>query len=80
MNCRAFLCCLLLLLAPAAGLAERKRPMTVADLFKFKRLSDPQISPDGRLVAYVVGSVDLAGNKTSSSIWLAPTDGGQPRP
>jgi len=80
MNRRALLFCLLILLVPAVGLAQRKRPMTVDDLFKFKRLSDPQISPDGRLVAYVVGTVDLAGNKSSSSIWLAPTDGGEPRP
>ncbi len=80
MNRRALLCCLLVLLVPAVGLAQRKRPMTVDDLFKFKRLSDPQISPDGRFVAYVVGTADLAGNKTSSSIWLAPTDGGEPRP
>ena len=54
--------------------------MTVEDLFHFKRVADPQISPDGKTVAYVVGTVDLAGNKTSSSIWLAPTDGGEPRP
>jgi dipeptidyl aminopeptidase/acylaminoacyl peptidase len=67
------------LLLPAAAPAQTKRPMKVDDLFAFKRVSDPQISPDGKLVAYVVGSVDLAANKTASSIWLAPTDGGQPR-
>src|SRR5262249_17807900 len=44
------------------------------DLFRFKRVSDPQISPDGRNVAYVVTTVDLAENKTSSAIWLAATD------
>ncbi len=54
--------------------------MTIDDLFKFKRLSDPRISPDGRWVVYVVGSVDLAGNRTSSSLWLAPTKGGEPKP
>ncbi len=71
---------LLLLTAPAAVFAEGKRPMTIDDLFRFKRLSDPQISPDGKLVVYVVGSVDLDGNKTSSSLWLAATDKGEPRP
>ena len=54
---------LLLLAAPAAVFAEGKRPMTIDDLFRFKRVSDPQISPDGKLVVYVVGSVDLDGNK-----------------
>ncbi len=59
--------------------AQGKRPITVDDLFKFKRVSDPQISPDGKHVAYVITSVDLPGNKSSSAIWLAPTEGGGPR-
>ena len=33
--------------------------MKVDDLFRFKRVSDPQISPDGKHVAYVVTTVDL---------------------
>jgi dipeptidyl aminopeptidase/acylaminoacyl peptidase len=70
---------LLLLAAPAAVFAEGKRPMTIDDLFRFKRVSDPQISPDGKLVVYVVGSVDLDGNKISSCLWLASTDKGEPR-
>jgi dipeptidyl aminopeptidase/acylaminoacyl peptidase len=65
---------------PAVGRAEaKKRPMTIDDLFRFKRVSDPQISPDGKAVAYVVGTVDLAGNRSSSNIWLVPTQGGKPR-
>ena len=60
----AVLCvCLCCLAAPAAVLAEGKRPMKIDDLFRFKRVSDPQISPDGKLVVYVVGTVDLDGNK-----------------
>src|SRR5262249_30356215 len=60
--------------------AADKRPMEVADLFKFKRVGDPQISPDGKLVAYTVGTVDMEGNSVPSSIWLAPTTGkGEPR-
>jgi dipeptidyl aminopeptidase/acylaminoacyl peptidase len=70
---------LLLLAAPAAVYAEGKRPMTIDDLFRFKRVSDPQISPDGKLVVYVVGTVDLDGNKSSSTLWLASTDKGEPR-
>src|SRR5215471_20662966 len=69
----------LLVLAPFAVFAAGKRPMTVDDLFRFKRVSDPQVSPDGRTVAYIVGTVDLPGNKTSSTIWLVPASGGEPR-
>jgi dipeptidyl aminopeptidase/acylaminoacyl peptidase len=64
----------------AASAAEVKtRSITIEDLFKFKRISDPQMSPDGKLVAYVVTTVDLAANSTSSTIWLAPTGVGMPQ-
>jgi dipeptidyl aminopeptidase/acylaminoacyl peptidase len=72
----AILCaCLLLLAAPAAVFAEGRRPMKIDDLFRFQRVSDPQISPDGKLVVYVLTTVDLEGNKSSSSLWLASTEG-----
>ena len=59
--------------------ADGKQPMTVDDLFAFKRVADPQVSPDGKLAAYAVTSVDLAANKTSSAIWVASTEKGEPR-
>jgi dipeptidyl aminopeptidase/acylaminoacyl peptidase len=63
----------------AATPAKSRRPMEVDDLFRFKRVTDPQISPDGKTVAYVVTTVDVGKNNSSSSIWLAPTAGGTPR-
>jgi dipeptidyl aminopeptidase/acylaminoacyl peptidase len=54
--------------------------MKLDDLFRFQRVSDPQVSPDARQVVYVVTSVDLSANKTSSALWLASTGGdGTPR-
>jgi dipeptidyl aminopeptidase/acylaminoacyl peptidase len=81
MRVKLWLCFLALLLLPCvpARAAERKRPMTVEDLFKFKRVADPQISPDGKLVAYTFTNVDLAGNKMTTNIWLVTSDGGTPR-
>src|SRR4051794_31538744 len=80
-------CAALLLIFAVAALVRaappaeiKRRPMTITDLFRFKRVTEPQISPDGKHVAYVVSTVDLDGNQSSSSIWLAPTDGGQPSP
>ena len=58
--------------------AADKRPMQVEDLFKFKRVAAPQISPDGKLVAYQVSTVDLDANKSTSAIWVAAADGGTP--
>src|SRR5262249_17925446 len=78
-------CLLLMLVALAAVPAARaqdkvKRKMTVQDLLAPKRVSDPVISPDGQWVAYTLGTVDLAKNKVHSSIWLAPTSAGKPKP
>lgn len=56
------------------------RPMEIEDLFRFQRLEDPQVSPDGRWVAYVVSVVDKAENRSNSDIWLVPLTGGEPRP
>jgi dipeptidyl aminopeptidase/acylaminoacyl peptidase len=81
MKPRVLLLVCLLVAAPAAHGAEgKKRPIQVDDLFRFQRVADPQLSPDGKTVAYVVTAVDLTGNKSSSAIWLAPTDQGEPRP
>ena len=63
-------------LTPSARLvAADKRPMKVEDLFAFKRLGAPQVSPDGKSVVYQVGTVSLEENKTTTALWLAPTDG-----
>ncbi len=67
-----------LLLSGQAALAQTtaKRPITIDDLFKFKRVSDPHISPDGKWVVYALATVDdVASNKTSSTLWLASADG-----
>lgn len=58
--------------------AAEKRPLEIEDLFRFKRVADPQISPDGRHVVYVVSTVNLEKNSSSANLWLAATDGSSP--
>ena len=41
-------------------------------------MSTVALSPDGAIVAFVVGAVDLPGNRYTGRIWLAPTDGSRP--
>ncbi len=53
--------------------------MQLEDLFRVKRLTDPQVSPDGHSVAYVLTDVDKPENRTHSTIWLVPVEGGAPR-
>jgi len=55
------------------------RPFTVDDLLKIRRVSDPQLSPDGRWIAYTIADTDKAANKRITQIYLISTDGGEPR-
>jgi dipeptidyl aminopeptidase/acylaminoacyl peptidase len=55
------------------------RPMTIDDLLAVKGVSDPQLSPDGSLVVYVVAEIDRATDKTTTNLWLVPAKGGEPR-
>lgn len=60
--------------------AQPARPMELEDMFRVKRVSDSQISPDGKRVAYVVTEVLKAENRTNADIWVANADGsGEPR-
>src|SRR5271163_4734226 len=65
-------------LAANAQVAE-KRAITFQDMISMHRLADPQISPDGQWIAYVVATPDLAANHSSSDIWLVPVAGGDSR-
>lgn len=65
---------------PALGRAqETRRAASVDDLMAMHRLGDPQISPDGKWVAYSVVTPDVAGNRMAKAIWLVGIDGGTPR-
>ena len=66
---------LLLLLASVA--IAQNRTYTVEDLMKVRRVGDPQISPDGRQVAFTIGDVNFAANKTLTQIYVMPIDGGE---
>src|SRR5882672_12184500 len=69
--------CFFLLLGMAAmpAPAQQPRGVTPEDYFAFEFLGDPHISPDGKLVAYVVTKVDRAQNRRNSAIWMVAADG-----
>jgi dipeptidyl aminopeptidase/acylaminoacyl peptidase len=58
----------------AAPQAAPKHPIGIDDFLSLKTPSDPQLSPDGKLVAFVVSVPSLADNRNVSKIWLARTD------
>jgi len=45
---------------------------TFNDMMKIRRVADPQLSPDGRTIAFVIGDVDFAGNRTVNQIYTIP--------
>lgn len=55
--------------------ADAARPMTIQDLLGAARVTDPQLSPDGKLVAFVRTTTDLASGKRNADIWIVPADG-----
>lgn len=55
-------------------------PLQAADVFSLEMASDPQISPNGRWVAYQRRSNDIMTDQTRSAIWTVPYDGGSNRP
>jgi len=66
---------LVLALAPALLFAQ-KQPFTVDALLQIQRIGDPQISPDGKTVAFAVSTPNLTANKSDKSIWTVPLAGG----
>ncbi len=70
--------CVLPLLVVVSSVAlsqQLPRGVTPEDYYSFEFAGDPHISPDGKLVAYVVTKIDRAQNRRNASIWMAPTDG-----
>lgn len=53
------------------------RNITIEDLYRFKFLSRPRLSPDGRRVAFVVTTIDERAHAYRSAIWMMPADGGE---
>ena len=58
-------------LALCLGGVADARPFTAKDLAMLDRVSDPQLSPDGRWLAYVVRTTDWAANRGVGAIWIA---------
>jgi dipeptidyl aminopeptidase/acylaminoacyl peptidase len=62
-------------LATALAAQTPKRPLKLDDLARIRNVSDPQVSPDGQSVAYVVSTIDVKEDKSNSHIWMVSFDG-----
>ena len=55
------------------------RPWTSDDILGLRVVTDPQVSPDGQLVAYVVESLNVEKDAYQTDVWLVPAAGGEAR-
>ncbi len=65
---------LLLLCSSSVGVFAQA-PFSFNDLVNIKRVGDPQLSPDGKWVAYTVGVVNKSENRTVTHIYRVKIDG-----
>ncbi len=64
-------------LAGAQSAPAARRPLRINDLNAVRSVRDPQCSPDGQWVAYVVSSINVKKDKHQSHIWMAKYDGSE---
>jgi len=69
--------CAVALTSTVAAAQPARRAITLDDLAKIKSVGDPQRSPDGKWVAYIVGAVDVEKDKRDSDLWMVSWDGTQ---
>jgi dipeptidyl aminopeptidase/acylaminoacyl peptidase len=62
-------------MARYAALSSSLPPLTPEDLYEFRFLTDAQISPDGKRVAYAVKTANEKHDGYRGAIWLIPFDG-----
>ncbi len=65
------------IVATSVAHAQGKRPIRAGDMYRIKNVGNPEISPDGKWVAYTVASTDSAKDKSDTDIWMTAWDGTQ---
>ncbi len=56
---------------PSSGLRAQGKSPTIDDVIALKRAGSPEISPDGKLVAYTVRETNWDQNQYETNIWIA---------
>lgn len=77
LRCAALCALLVPSLSLAPRLSAQRRAITVDDYLSLTGVGDPQLSPDGKWVAYTRTTISLEQNRGISRIWLAEVATGQ---
>ncbi|MSP13153.1 MAG: S9 family peptidase [Chloroflexi bacterium] len=56
----------------------RRRKIIAEDIFRVRWIDDPQLSPDGQCVAFVVSGLDRQSDASTSQIYIMALDGSHP--
>ena len=64
--------------AQFAPSAQKGRALAIEDWYRVKTVGSPEISPDGRWVAFTVGTRVEETNGETSEVWAVATDGSTP--
>lgn len=59
--------------------SKQRRTITAEDLYNFKLITTPRISPDGQYVIYSLQRVDPKNEKKYTNLWIVSTNGGAAR-
>ena len=79
MLCTGVTVCVLALAGWSGAQAQTaKHAITFDDMIQMHRVGEPQISPDGKWIAYTLATPDLDANRNASNIWIVATTGGAP--
>lgn len=68
---------LILILTASSG--AQTRAIEFSDFFQMGRVTEPQVSPDGKYVAYTLTVYDIHKNEGNSDIFIVSTDGNERR-
>ena len=74
MRQKIFLFCLIVMGFSAVVFAQT-HPFSIHDMLAMDRLSEPQVSPDGKWVVFTLRKTDLAANRGRTDLWLVGIDG-----
>ncbi len=72
---RFAMCSAVLLALATSALA---RPLITDDVMRVAEVSTPQLSPDGRSVAYLVSAARVEDDEAATTLWMVDWDGGTP--
>ncbi|MBV8867555.1 MAG: S9 family peptidase, partial [Acidobacteriaceae bacterium] len=70
--------CAFSIVALGASASAAKAPFSFDAMMRVQRIDDPQLSPDGKTVAFTVQTIDLPNNIKPVQIYTVPVDGGAP--